>query len=427
MTTQSNKPPGNKTIPVWLQPRSAITDKREAIVIGSGLAGTSSARAMAERGWKVTLLEQKNELAAGASGNPQGMLYVRLSCNDTTLSRFSLRGYEYSRQRIQQLLADQPDSYDLCGVIQLASSKKEKQRHQRLIDKGLPKELAQYKNASELSQLAGITLDYSGLWFPGGGWVNPPALCKTLADHKNITAVTDCEVTTLFQTTNKEWELATSQGKMTAPVVIVACADKTRAFPQLQHIPLKPIRGQISTLPATSASSKLQTVICADSYVAPARQGNHTFGATFNLHTHSPEISEADHEENLQQLKKLSHSLHHDMQATPEHINNGRVGFRCTTPDYLPVIGPVVQAEQFSIDFAKLRTNARYPFRHTPRYYEGLYADSGHGSRGLISCLLSGELLAAEITDTPSPLPVELASQLNPNRFLARHMIRNPL
>ena len=52
---------------------------REAIVVGGGLAGTSAARSLAQRGWHVQLIERHSQLAAGASGNPQGILYARLS------------------------------------------------------------------------------------------------------------------------------------------------------------------------------------------------------------------------------------------------------------------------------------------------------------------------------------------------------------
>ncbi|MGY0219221.1 bifunctional tRNA (5-methylaminomethyl-2-thiouridine)(34)-methyltransferase MnmD/FAD-dependent 5-carboxymethylaminomethyl-2-thiouridine(34) oxidoreductase MnmC [Endozoicomonadaceae bacterium StTr2] len=412
------------SVPVWLRPKAAETTEKKAIVIGGGLSGTASARALAERGWQVTLLEQKPQLAAGASGNPQGMLYVRLSHDNTVLSRFCEAGYQHAIHRVSQLLADKPERFSLCGVIQLASSDKAQQKQQRLAEAGFPSELLQAMSSDELSELAGISLDKPGLWFPGGGWVHPPAVCNALADHNNITVITDCTVNSLERKEN-EWLLETNQGVMRAPVVVVASADKACQFSQLAHLPLKPIRGQVSTLPATTESRKLKTVLCGDSYAAPESHNQHTFGATFNFREETPEIRAEDHQENLNQLERLSPSLFEALDAQPEKINSGRVGFRCTTPDYLPLVGPVADYEQFDLDFAMLRKNARFPFRQQPNYHEGLYINSGHGSRGLITCLLSGELLAAMISGEALPIASNIASQLHPTRFQARIMIRS--
>ena len=51
-------------------------------------------------------------------------------------------------------------------------------------------------------------------------------------------------------------------------------------------------------------------------------------------------------------------------------------------------------------------------------------ADSGHGSRGLITAPLSGELIAAWLEDEPLPVPREVAEASHPNRFMLRRLIR---
>ena len=66
-----------------------------AIVIGGGIAGCSTAHALALRGITVTLFERNASIASEATGNPQAMLYPRLSGNDDA-SRFALESYRYS-------------------------------------------------------------------------------------------------------------------------------------------------------------------------------------------------------------------------------------------------------------------------------------------------------------------------------------------
>ena len=57
-------------------------------------------------------------------------------------------------------------------------------------------------------------------------------------------------------------------------------------------------------------------------------------------------------------------------------------------------------------------------------WHDGLYVNSGHGSRGLITAPLCGELLAAWLNDEPLPLPRAVAEACHPNRFLLRKLIR---
>ena len=57
-------------------------------------------------------------------------------------------------------------------------------------------------------------------------------------------------------------------------------------------------------------------------------------------------------------------------------------------------------------------------------WLDGLYINSGHGSRGLITAPLSGELIAAWLHNEPLPLPRSVAEACHPNRFMLRELIR---
>ena len=171
---------------------------------------------------------------------------------------------------------------------------------------------------------------------------------------------------------------------------------------------------------------KLGCVLCAEGYVAPPRGGEHTLGASFNFQRDDLELSAAEHADNLGMLRQISTALGealHSDQLDPA-ILEGRVAFRSTTPDYLPLIGPLVDATAFNAAYAALGKDATRRIDTPAPWLAGLYVNCGHGSRGLISAPLSGELLAAWLDDEPLPLPRAVAEACHPSRFLLRELIR---
>ena len=89
----------------------------------------------------------------------------------------------------------------------------------------------------------------------------------------------------------------------------------------------------------------------------------------------------------------------------------GRAAFRCTSPDYLPIVGPLADAARFDQAYASLRKDARQVPDVACPWLDGLYVNSGHGSRGLITAPLSAELLAA-CDDLGAELVVTLGALL---------------
>ena len=53
-------------------------------------------------------------------------------------------------------------------------------------------------------------------------------------------------------------------------------------------------------------------------------------------------------------------------------------------------------------------------------WIKGLYVNAGHGSKGMITAPLCGELIANFISGEPLRLESALLAQLNPSRFLLR-------
>ena len=411
------------TVKPWFARPAPVTGERKAIVIGGGMAGCTSAESLAARGWRVTLLERHRDIAQEASGNPQGVLYLKLSAHGTALSQLILSGFGYTRRAVERL--QRGVDWDACGVLQLAFNDKEAQRQAQLAA-AFPEDLLCLVDKPTAEVRSGVTLASGGLYFPEGGWVHPPALCRAAVDHPNIDLKLHQNALELRRESGlwQAWDGTVMLAS--AEVVILAGAADIKQFPVSASLPLKRIRGQITRLSQTATSSELSTVVCAEGYVAPARLGEHTLGASFDFNNEDLTPTTADHLGNLELLQEISGDLAERLgaaQLPAEHLQ-GRAAFRCTSPDYLPIIGPLADKDAFVQAYAALAKDARQTPDAPCPWLDGLYINSGHGSRGLITAPLSAELLAAWLDNEPLPLPRSVAEACHPNRFMLRELIR---
>ncbi|MFR0716595.1 bifunctional tRNA (5-methylaminomethyl-2-thiouridine)(34)-methyltransferase MnmD/FAD-dependent 5-carboxymethylaminomethyl-2-thiouridine(34) oxidoreductase MnmC [Enterobacterales bacterium BD_CKDN230030183-1A_HGKHYDSX7] len=396
---------------------------RQALVIGAGLAGSATAASLAARGWQVSVLERHDAPAREASGNPQGVLYLKLSAHGTALSQMILSGFGYTRRQLERL--QQGRDWEACGVLQLAFDSKEAERQNKLAEAFDPS-LLQVLTHSEAETIAGVALPAGGLFYPEGGWVHPPALCQAQLQHPNIRLLPHQQVVALRKVDGL-WQAWDGERLLaSAPVVVLATAAEVRHFEACAQLPLKRIRGQITRLPATPASRALRTVVCAEGYVAPPRGDEHTLGASFDFHSEDLEPTVAEHQGNLALLNEISTDLAQRLggHALDAGHLQGRAAFRCTSPDYLPIVGPLADSTAFAEAYAVLGKDARQVPEVPCPWLDGLYVNSGHGSRGLITAPLSGELIAAWVNDEPLPLPRAVAEACHPNRFALRRLIR---
>ncbi|NWE86034.1 bifunctional tRNA (5-methylaminomethyl-2-thiouridine)(34)-methyltransferase MnmD/FAD-dependent 5-carboxymethylaminomethyl-2-thiouridine(34) oxidoreductase MnmC, partial [Pseudomonas edaphica] len=378
---------------------------------------------LAARGWRVSLLERHAALAQEASGNPQGVLYLKLSAHGTALSQLILSGFGHTRRLLEHL--QRGVDWDGCGVLQLAFDAKEAQRQAQLAEAFAP-DLLHLLGRDQAQLQAGIQLAQGGLFFPEGGWVHPPALCQWQATHPLIKVLTHHEALELHRV-DEQWQARDGDDVLaSANVVVLAGAAEIKRFPHSAGLPLKRIRGQITRLAQTPASAALATVVCAEGYVAPARLGEHTLGASFDFNNEDLTPTLAEHTGNLAMLREISEDLLLRLGAdslNAEHLQ-GRAAFRCTSPDYLPIVGPLAESAAFQQAYAVLGKDARQVPDTPCPWLPGLYINSGHGSRGLITAPLCGELLAAWLSDEPLPVPASVAEACHPNRFALRALVR---
>lgn len=419
----------------WLFP--LVQTAEHVAVIGAGIAGCSTAYALARRGIKVTVLDS-NGIATEASGNPQGAMYAKLAAGEATHSNIYIQGYLQSVRWLHQQL-EPGDGWDNCGLIQLASTEKENKRQQKFVENtDYPAQLLHPISQQQARDLSGVSLNCGGLFFPQAGWVSPQRLCLELLKHPLI-SFAQTHVEKLTKTVS-DWQLQCRANEKEAVVkevdykefshVVIACANKSQQLLTNSYLPTKSIRGQLTYLPsdANSPTSKLKTVLCGKGYIAPANNGSLCLGASYNIKDDEPNMRLSDHQKNFDYLDDFGEefkSLHQELNQLDAQSYPGRTGFRCTTPDYLPMAGPLLDEPKFDTEFTAIRKNlARYP-RKSAHFLNNLYLNIGHGSRGLTSAPLCAELVASYICGENFPMAKDHAEALLPGRFYIREMVRN--
>ncbi len=423
---EGNTPP--ERVPSWFRLPEKYKGKKSAIVIGAGIAGCSTAYSLAQRGWQVTLIDRRDQIAQEGSGNRQGALYAKLPIEPIPASRIHLSGYLFSSRFLQQNLADRTDIWSPCGLLQIASSDKEQQKHRKLAESGnYPESVVRFVEQSEACNIAGIPLTNSALHFPSAGWVTPPLLCEWLTEHPNITVQLNFDVKQLEHNDNL-WTVTSDQGTaVTAPVCIIASAADSVKFDQLNHLPVQAIRGQVSLAEGITPAG-LNTVLCSEGYISPAKEDTFCFGATFDLKDNGTDIRNSGHRHNLEKVTDMAPDLGDQLRQHSKSSGlNGRVGFRCASPDKLPIIGPAPVYNEFCEDYARLSHDRKLKIETDPKHYPGLYVNLAHGSKGLISGPISGEIIASMIERAPLPLEIELIEKLSPARFIIKNLIRRTI
>jgi tRNA 5-methylaminomethyl-2-thiouridine biosynthesis bifunctional protein len=197
--------------------------------------------------------------------------------------------------------------------------------------------------------------------------------------------------------------------------VVIATGAELHNFTQTAELPVIPVRGQVSYLPATASSSTLRCPVCYHGYVLPARDGMHVIGASFRVEDATTTVRDEEHGENLHALLAWLPQMFNDA-AVPD----GRAGVRAVSPDRLPLVGPVADGEYFHRHYGDLQRGRAADTYPAAGYLPGLYVNVGHGARGLTSSLLCAEILAAQLNNEPSPVYTSVQHALHPARFMIR-------
>ena len=412
----------HKTLPAnWQDTAPFVSSAKKALIIGAGIAGVSCARALALRGWQVTLIEQASHAMSAASGNPAAIIYPKLAPPHLSAWHFQQQAYLWLLNTLKD--AKFNEVWQQTGLLWLLAGNQQREA-EKLNNHPWPSSLVHKVNAQQATQIAGLTIDSECLYFPQAGYLQPRALADIWLNHPNINCIYNTSIVELTKQT-QEWLAFDAQQNIIAqaPVVIIANALAAQQLSVSQDLPLTAVRGQIGQFESTAALSSLKSVLCYGGYLTPAYNNKHCIGALFWPKNTNTEVTEADHLHNQQLVQHFLPQLAENLP--PISTWQGRAALRAQTTDYLPLVGALPIYQNFCQDYAAFKHGKQV--HQSPVYHEGLYVSLGHGSKGFCYAPLAAEVIAAQLNNEPLPIAKQVLHALNPARFWVKQLKRGTI
>ncbi len=392
----------------------------DVVIIGAGLAGACSAFALAQRGAKVALLDSQAEMASKGSGNALGLITPYLSLNSSPLESFYSAGYQFTQNFLTRF-PDTAKTFQPTGALQLPSTR----RLKNLIDSDSTILGAEYTariTSAEASELARTVINHKAVFVRDGGFISPRDFALGAINHypNEIKLIINSECVDIRRN-QENWAVITRAGlELTAPNVILCAASDSAKFHQSAWVPLEPVRGQTAIIEETSA---LKCVVSYGGYITPAANQRHFIGAHYSHDDSEPNPRDADTDSVIDLCSKW---LPEFKSLRRENISS-RVCFRASTIDRLPYIGALPNFNLMRERASQYRSGTDLKSKIKLELIPGLFINAGHGSRGLISCPMAGEILArtiggqelgelsaAALSSSPSRLPWRIIRAAHP-------------
>ena len=296
-------------------PPTRAPDDRHALIVGAGLAGCAVACALAEQGWRSTLIERCDSPATRASGNPAGLFHGVVHRQDGAHARFNRAAALQARQVVQQAIDEHGAPGDVSGVLRLESKLPDRASMQAVLDAlQLPPDYVQALDATEAGARCGLPLQRPAWFYPGGGWVQPAALARSFLQRAGPLAQFRAGLAVHgLRQDDASWCLLDANGQTIdrAGTVVLAHAADALCLLDATHWPLTAVRGQISLYDnaAAAASQRLslpRIPLAGAGYLLPEVGGLAVFGASAQPGDDDDRVRADDHAFNLRRLQVLS-------------------------------------------------------------------------------------------------------------------------
>lgn len=358
---------------------------RKALILGAGIAGLSTARSLASRGWQVTVIDKQKSFAQGASHSKAAIALPLFSAEPSPLGQLAWNGYQY----LIQILQEHPEVvHSKTGLLHLAMSSTKLSKWERALRSlSLPASDAQILSSSDASRVAGVSIAYDALYLPQAPWVNLSSLCEMFLRkcEDRIDCIFDTVVADVrFQ--NQSWQAIDKNQHVIAEgdVLVLANGYEMLNLKIASWLPLRKVHGQIAHLEGSTHLRKLKAILCFDAYITPTLSDNtHVLGAT------------DDSTDTM--IEKLKTAVP-EFRSENFKVDSTWTNFRTSVAGQEPIIGGMIDAAGTSL--------------------LGLYVLTALGSRGSLFGTYGAELLAHIIECERPHIDDTSMKNFSPKRFI---------
>lgn len=411
-----------KDKPWFRLPVIPVAKRKNATVIGAGIAGLSVAYALIRRGWHVTVIDRHEDVAKETSSNPVALVYPRLSINNKVDTDFYIAAYYHALYELNKLQSksSQPFWFD-TGLSQLIDKAKITEivnRFQFNEDVLSISERSINKNDVNHKEKVVVDIKKAGVVIPG-------ILCETIKAECGDKLIIKQAKVEHIKPVDGGWQcLADSQLIDESEILIVANGVSLNALGGLISFPVEKIRGQVVSLRANTLSQAMVSSINAEVYLTPSINNLHYLGATY---TRGNDGAAIDTDDTAWLLKKLADNVTSEVVDNVfrqlDHVD-AWVGFRAMSKDRVPIVGAVPDADFFNAEYEDICHGNVVKSYLPAQYMTGLYVTSAHGSRGFTTSFLSAEIIASQIQGEPAPVAKSIVDYLSPSRFIVNECKR---
>jgi tRNA 5-methylaminomethyl-2-thiouridine biosynthesis bifunctional protein len=351
----------------------------EAIVIGGGIAGAAIIKSLKNNNLNNFLvIESGNSPAQGTSGHDGALCHPYVGRGASRLQRLSMIAFNEARQVWANYWTG-------GGVLHLARNAENHDKilmSERLLSQGFNLKNAQVVSTDEARSLCGVSL--AGTFFPEGGWVNLKQICHDLFSDLSDHRVRMSSTVTRIAYRDKHWIVYDKDQNVIGLTPRLFLANglgvKSLAMSTAIDLPLKPVRGQLSTFAYKKESSwakcRPSVALSGKAYCLPPVEMNDgsyrwMVGSSYDEHEEDLSVWQRSHEENLGLIQEMLGN-----ECDPSEIEpvDAFVGIRCVANDRLPIMGPV-------------------------KGYPGLYILTSLGSRGVMWSALAHQMFTEHLAE----------------------------
>lgn len=395
------------------------SNKKKIAIIGSGIAGCTTAYTLAQKGYSCDLFESNSDIAQGASGSAAGIFHPQLTSDMNAGSQYNWQAYLSLLRFFSSLTEKEKNAVILSQGIE-----------RFLKDKIVSRKLIHLSKDLAISDWIGESLLFPKnnrcVSFPDSATIDMPALCKLLLKKipdsqlsiKKQTQITDIE------SEDRQWVLVSKNKRYCYSQVIFCGGAKSSLLDKLNISTSNISRGQTCYFRSDKLANNIKNTLMESVYLVPRENNFFQLGTTFE----DFEDDNLNRDSQTDMLTRASDFLK-DLNLpflTKEEIDNiqlkGTIGYRLHTSDRMPLVGPAINQKKLKNDFKNLGQSRIT--RDSVSYYNlpGLWINSAYGSHGLLFSLLASEHLTSLMTNNISPLQSQLSEALHPARFVIKSL-----